>query len=128
MFGKLVAKFLPAARVLVLELHARGSERIALSRAHHAGLLEFLRGRFGFLREYSALVGRGAIAAAGNPQRPRAFRIGKAEMQGCEAAHREPDNVSLVELEPIEHGEDVVARAILEIALHTGGYTGTRGC
>ena len=39
--------------------------------------------------------------------------MAKAEMQGRETAHRQADDVRLVDLERVEHRTDVVARAIL---------------
>ncbi len=70
----------------------------------------------GLVVELLALAGLGAIAAAGDDQRQRAVGIGKAEMQGRKPAHRDADDMRLVDLERVEHGADVVPGAVLRIA------------
>ena len=87
---------------------------------------EILGGGFRLLGKLAALVGRRAIAAAGHHQRAGALGVGKAEMQRGEAAHRQADDVRLVDLERVEHRADVVACALLRIALAVLGHVGWR--
>src|SRR5438094_9990858 len=68
----------------------------------------------------------GAVAGAGDGERKRALAVCHAEMQGGEPAHREPDDVGFLDLELIQNGEDVVAGALLRIALETFGDLGRR--
>src|SRR3954453_11862784 len=117
MLLELVAEFLPAARVLVLKLHARWPKRVSLGRLRHAGFLERARRGLGLVCELLAFFGSGPVAAARDYQGASALRIGKAKMERSEAAHRKPDNMRLVELESVEDGADVVARAVLRITL-----------
>jgi hypothetical protein len=117
MLGELVDEFFPAAGILVLELHARRSERIGLGGLRHAGPLELACRSLRFLCELLTLVRRGPVAAARHDQRTRALRVGEAEVERREAAHGQPDNVGAVDLERIEHGTNVVARAVLRITL-----------
>ena len=100
--SELVGEFLPAARVLVLELHARRRERVAHRRLAHADLLEAPGGGLGFLRELRTLVGGCAIAAAADDQRQCALRIGEAEVQRRKSAHRQTDDVGLVDLQSVQ--------------------------
>ena len=86
MLGELLGEFVPAARVLVLELDPRRPERIGLDRLRHA-LLEFPCGRLGFRCELLALIGRGTVAATRHHQRARALWIGEAEVERRETAH-----------------------------------------
>src|SRR5262249_6516855 len=53
--------------------------------------------------------------AARDHDRAGAVAVGEAEMQRREAAHREADDMRLVDLERIEHCADVVACALLRI-------------
>src|SRR6266511_3009249 len=115
--GKLVDEFLPAARVFILKLHARRSERIGLRCLRHAGLLELPCRRLRFRCELLTLVGRGPIAAARHHQRTRALRIGEAEVECREAADGKSDDMSFVDFQRVEHGTNVVARTILRITL-----------
>ena len=72
--------------------------------------------RLGLGAELLALPALGAVAAAGDAQRQRARGMAEAEMQRGEAAHRQADDVRLVDLQMIEHGRDVVRGAGLRIA------------
>src|SRR4029450_11341617 len=92
------------------------SERIGLGCLPHA-FLELSCRCLRFLGELLTLIGRGPIAAARHHQRARALRIGEAEMQRREATHGEPDDMRLVELQRVEDGTNVIARAILRITL-----------
>src|SRR6266508_1819455 len=91
MLGELVGDFLPAARVLVLELHARGTDRVALACLGHAKCLEFLGRSLGFLNELLPLARRGAISAARDHERAYPVRIarvvGDAAVAPAEIAH-----------------------------------------
>src|ERR1019366_6002403 len=99
MLFELVGKFAPAAPVLVLELHARRPERVTFGGLRHALLLEILGGSLGFFGELCAFIRGSAIAAACDHQRASAVRVDKAEMQSCEAAHRQSDDMRLVDFE-----------------------------
>src|SRR5262249_10887096 len=120
--SELVDEFLPAAWILVLELHARRSERIGFGRLFHAGLLELSRRGLGFFGELLPLIRHRAVAAARHHQRTRALRVDEAEVQRREAAHGQADDMGLVDSQRVEHGTDVVARAVLRIALPIRGY------
>src|SRR5208282_1946616 len=64
MLGELCREFPPAARVLVLVLHARGAERIFCGERPAALLVEKLGGRLALAAEHLAPPGLGAVAAA----------------------------------------------------------------
>jgi hypothetical protein len=68
----------------------------------------------------------GAVAAAGDHQRAGAVMVVHAEMHGGEAAHRQADDVRLVDLQRIHHGADVVARAVLRVLVDRVGHLGRR--
>ena len=51
MLRELIGEFAPAARVLVLELHARRPERVTFGGLGHAQLFEILGGGLGFFGE-----------------------------------------------------------------------------
>ena len=123
---ELVGEFAPAARILVLELHARRPERVTFGGLRHALLLEILGGCLGFFGKLSALIGSSAIAAAGDHQRASAVRIGKAKMQSRKAAHRQSDDMRLVDFERVEHRTDVVTRPLLRVTLSVIGHVGWR--
>src|ERR1700674_4332890 len=109
MLGELGCELRPAARVLVLELNARRPERVTVRRLRHSELLELAGRRLGLLGALLTLVGRRTVAAAADHQRAGAIRISEPEMDDREAAHRQPDNMRLVDLERVEHGTDIVA-------------------
>ena len=90
MFGKLVAKLAPAARVLVLELHPGRAFRVDVGEGVHAVPLDQFRRRLGFGLELCALVGLRPVAAARHDKGDRALGIAEAEMQGGEPAFGEP--------------------------------------
>src|SRR5437588_617983 len=70
-----------AARILVQVLHPGRTGAIGFADLCHAGALDLRRGARGLLLELLALVGLGAIAAAGDDQCAGALGIGEAEMQ-----------------------------------------------
>ena len=43
-------------------------------------------------------------------------------MQRGEAAHRQADDVRLVDLQRVEHGANIIARAVLRVALDIVGH------
>src|SRR5713226_3315913 len=108
MGGEAIGEFLPTARVLVLELHAARAERIHLREFLGALLFEIIgnlqRDAAKILLEFLLA----AIAGAGDRERQRALGCAQTNMHGAEAAHREPDDVRLVDLEPVEHGHGIV--------------------
>ncbi len=116
MLGKLVGEFPPAARILVLELHAGRSECVGFGGFRHADVLEAHRSGFRLFGELFALVGRCAVAAAADRERARPIRISEAEMQRGKSAHGQANDVSLVDAEAIEHRANVVAGAGLGVA------------
>src|SRR5207302_2183684 len=96
MLGELLREFRPAARILVLELHARRAEGV-FARRFGPVRLERGGGRFALGTELVLLVRLGAVAAAGDDERARALRVRNAYMQRREAAHREADDVRALE-------------------------------
>src|SRR5262245_17400391 len=117
MLGELFGELAPAARVLVLVLYAGGAERIAFSRLFHRQLFEALGGGFRFLGKLHTLAGRCAVTAARHHDRAAPLPVREAEVKRRKPAHRKPDDVSLVDLQGIEHSADIVARAFLRVAL-----------
>src|SRR4029079_18537032 len=115
MLGELIGELAPAARILVLMLHAGRAQRIALGRLLHGQLFEPLGRGFRFLGEFRALARRRAIAAARHHDRAGSVAVSEAEMKRAEAARRQADNMSLVDLQSIEHRANVIARALLRI-------------
>src|SRR3954471_19516491 len=97
MLGELLREFSPAARILVLELHARRAERVFRRRVEPVRL-EGRCGGFAFGAELRARVGSAAIAAARDDERARALWVGDADMQGRKPAHRKADDVGGLEL------------------------------
>src|SRR6266567_4380646 len=125
MLGELISELPPAARVLVLELHARRPERIAHSSLRHADFLEAPRGGLGLGGELRPLVGRRPVAATSDYQRTSAIGIGEAEMQRRKTAHGQADHMRLVDLERIDDRLDVITCALLRVSFavvrHVGG-------
>src|SRR5262249_11383259 len=91
-----------------------------------AKVVEALRHGGGFGGELRAPVRGGAVAAARHYQGTSAFWIGEAEMQRRKAAHRQADDMRLVDAEAVEHRKDVVAGAVLRIALRLRRHVGGR--
>ncbi len=108
-------ELLPPIRVLVLELHARRPERVSLSGFRHPLLFERPRCRFGLGDELRPSLRRRAITAARDHQRQSARRIRETKVKRRERPHRKTHNVSLVDLQRIEHGPNVVAGTLLRI-------------
>jgi hypothetical protein len=67
-----------------------------------------------------------AVAAARHHQRERPPGMAEAEMQSGEAAHRQTDDVRLVELQMIEDGQDVVGSTGLAVARRFLRHVGRR--
>src|SRR5215475_4576785 len=116
----------PAARILVLVLHARRTERVGFGRLFHRQFLKTFCGCLSLLGKLSPLAWCRAIAATCNHNRAATVGIGKSEMKRGKSAHRKPDNVRFVDLESIQHGPDVVSGALLRIALAILGDIGRR--
>src|SRR5271165_297393 len=115
MLGEQALELGEGARALVLELHARRPIGVARRELLHA-LFPQEGHRVGDLgAEILPLGGIGPIAAARDRQRAGAGRMPEAEMQRGEPAHGKPDHVGAVQLQMIEHGGDVVGRAVLRI-------------
>ena len=88
MLFELLAKFLEPARILVLELHARGPFGIGSDKGCHPLLAHDAGGDNAFLAELVTLGKLGAVAAARNHQRVRALGEIQAKVQGRKASHR----------------------------------------
>ena len=69
MLGELRGEFLPAARVLVLQLHAGRAERIARCNVGNTALLELLRNTFRLGTKAFFLPRLSAVAASRDHQR-----------------------------------------------------------
>src|SRR5882672_1829327 len=103
MLCELVAEFRPAARILVLILHAGRTERVGFRRLGHSEGFETARRGFRLVDELLAFVALGTIAASGDYQRASARRIGETEMQRGESPHRQADDMRALEFEPVKH-------------------------
>ncbi len=126
MLGEMGGKLGPAARVLVLELHPARADRVGLRGGLHPGILDQCRGLGGLVVELLPLARLGAIAASGNDQRQRSVGIGQAKMQRGKTTHREADDMRLGDPECLQHGADIVAGAVLRIALGILRHVGWR--
>ena len=113
---ELVVEFLEAARVLHLERNAR--------RAHAVGFRDARRSRACRIPSRSLRRRRGTPpgrprsepdAGAGERQRERALRILDADAERRVAAHRQPDDVRLVDLQVIQHRDHVVAEFLVTV-------------
>jgi hypothetical protein len=105
------------SRQLVLVLHARRTKRVGFGRFFHRQFLETFCRCLSLLGKLRPLAWRRAIAATCNHNRAATVGIGKSEMKRGKSAHRESDNVRFVDLESIQHGPNVVSRALLRVAL-----------
>src|ERR1051326_1927050 len=98
MLGELAEELGIAARVLVEILHAGRASAVSLADLGHPGALDLCGGPGGLLLELLALVGRGAGTATSDDERGGARRIGEAEMKDGKTAHRDPDDMRLLDL------------------------------
>src|SRR5581483_6986675 len=89
-------------------------------------MVEHLRRLLRFLFELRAPVGVGAVATSADNQRARAFWIAHPEVQRRKSAHRDADDMRLVDPEPVEHGADIVAGARLGVLRDVLGNVGGR--
>src|ERR1700722_11619160 len=110
-----------AARVLVPVLYTARPSAKSLRDFRHAPVGDLSRGAQRLVRKLLALAGLSAVTAAGDNERQRASGIGESEMQNREAAHRDADNMRLVDFECVEHAANVVARPLLRVALDIRG-------
>src|SRR5438132_11350567 len=117
MLREMCRKLGPATRVLVLELHPARTDRVGLGGNLHPGILDQCGGLGGLVVELLALARLSAIAASGDDQRQCPVGIAQAEMQRGKTAHRETDGMRLGDPERVQHGANVVAGAVLRIAL-----------
>ena len=81
-----------------------------------------LGGGLGLGAELFAAVGLGAVAAAGDHQRTRHFRIAQAEMEGREAAHGETHDMGPRDAQVVEHRLDVGGCAGLGVTARVVGH------
>src|SRR6185437_14374432 len=121
-----LGEFAPTARILVLILHACRAFGVLLGDPGAAFALEPVGERFAFTLEPLALVFLRAIAAAANRQRPGACLVAQSEMQRCKAAHRQTDDVCLVEAEMIEYGGNIVGGALDRVVGYVLRHVGWR--
>ena len=124
--GEARGEFAPAARILVLQLHPARAEGIAPARGFHPLAFDQDDGPCRLVAELLALAWLGAIAAAGDDQGQSTVGIGEAEMQRGEPAHRDADDMRLVDRQGIERGANVVPGAGLRISRGIFGYIGGR--
>ncbi len=117
---------LPAARVLGLELDARGAAAIDLGEAPAAALLEASGGLLGLGAEARLLRLLGAVADAGADQRERAPRVVEAEVQRREGAHRQADDMRALDPGAVEDRQDVGRGARLAVGRRFRGHVGGR--
>ena len=125
MLGQLCLELGEAARVLVLELHARRAVGVALGEGLHPRLAENRDDVRHLLAEALALGRVRAVAAAGDHQRARPRGVAEAEMQGREPAHREAHDMRLSIPSRVEDGAmSSAARACEYIATSSGTSDG----
>src|SRR5271166_7192102 len=118
MLDELALEVREGAWAFVLQLHPRRPIGIARSELFHV-LFQQEGHRAGDLRAEILPLGRICpIAAAGDRQRAGARRMPEAEMQRCEPAHGKADDMGAPQLQMIQHGGDVVGRAVLRILPH----------
>ena len=96
MGGEATGKLPPAARILVLKLYARWSERISLGRLYRQ-FIESLCCRLRFFGELQTILGRRAIATPPDHERSTALWISKTHVQGGKAAHRQANDMGFVD-------------------------------
>src|SRR5580704_346312 len=115
MFGQLRDEFLETARVLHFQLLAAGPRAVDRRKLRCAVGFPTFGDDFDLMLELRALVRLGAHAGGADYDREGAFRIEHTEMQRRKTAHRQTDDVSLVDLEVIEDVDGVIDRAPLRV-------------
>ena len=111
-------------RVLVLELHTRWAIGILRREDLHPLFLDECRDSLCLSAELLGLSLLRAVAAPRDAQRQRTRRMAEAIVQRGEPAHRQSDNMRLVDLQMIQHRPDVVRRSCLRILRHILGHIG----
>jgi hypothetical protein len=122
MGSEAIGELLPAMRVLVLELNPTCAQRIDLREFPGALLLEIVRDFQGDAAKILLVLLLAAIAGTGDRERVRALRRAQPEMHGAKAPHREPDDVGLVDPEPVEHGNGIGGGQRLRIGVDARGH------
>src|SRR5579862_6412934 len=102
-------------RILVLVLHAGRAVSVTLSEGSHALLPYHACDGVGLSAEKFSLVRLGPVSAAADAQRKRARAMAQAEMQRCEATHRQADDMCLWCADLIKYGENVLGGADLRV-------------
>src|SRR5882672_9751991 len=102
MGGEAIGELLPAARILVLELHPACAKRIDLRELLGALAFEIVRHLQRDAAKILLVFLLAAIAGAGDRERARALRRAQPEMHRAEAAHRKPDDMRLVDFQGVE--------------------------
>ena len=125
-FGEFSAEMCKAARVLVLELHARRADLVGLDRFGGAEFLEAPRHHFGVAHELRALVRIGTIARTDGCQRQRHARVTQAEMNRRVAAHRAADDVRFSDFQMAHDRRNVVGGDRLRILRYRFRHVGRR--
>src|SRR4051812_46080873 len=113
MLSELRDVFGEAARVFVLELHARRPMPVGSRELRHTLALDEGSVGAAVVLEFAVLRRMRAVAAARHGNGQRAISVRDAEMQGRERAHRQADDVCTLDAERIEYAADVVAPARL---------------
>src|SRR5579871_6311055 len=110
MLTQMSHELFPSTRILVLQLHPRGTESEGTGERRGTIAKKALRGRVALLLECLALRFRRTRATAGDHQRSRHLRISHPEMQRRESAHAEPDDVGFCDRKMFYHRGDIVGR------------------
>src|SRR5580693_1153367 len=117
MLAQLLLELGEAARVLVLELHARWTIGVFPGELLHTLAQQRLGDDLDLALELGLLLLLRTVAHASHDQRQRTRRMAEAEMQRGEAAHGKTHDMSLLDLQMVHHRQNVVGGAVLRIAL-----------
>src|SRR5260221_14320372 len=107
MGGETVSELLPAARILVLELHPACAKRIDLREFFRALLFEIVRNLQRDAAKILLILLLAAIAGTGDCERQRTLRRAEPEMHRAESAHRKPDDMRVGDLQCVGNGAPI---------------------
>ena len=102
------------SRILILELDTRRTIGVEAADAFHTEIDKALRNFRGFLAPLIAIPS-GAITAPGDNTRQRHFRKVQSKMERGEAAHREANDMRLLDSEMLENVSCVFGRSELAV-------------
>src|SRR6516225_1026999 len=111
-----------AARVLVFELHARRSVCVLVCKCRHVRRPDELGNGTRLCVESRPLRRLGAVSATANTQGQRPIGMPESEVERGKAAHRQADDMRLVDSQLIQHGFNVVSGKGLRIRSGTLWY------